>query len=110
MPHAACLHSAPLGAMSDNLSYVLQHLDHATGSLNALLDDGPKSALSSIYKQYWQIVNVWHPDGSEQSKAVFHFLEQSFDREAFQAELRALCVRLAAAVWCRLQLRFGTPE
>jgi hypothetical protein len=101
---SAVISTAPVDALSNRL----QHLDHAGGSMLELTDPREGGALAKCQRSLWEIANPWaesERDGC--CPALWWHLRHSLDEGIEPIGFcRAKTIGLAAAVWCRLELRF----
>lgn len=90
----------------DQLSYRLQHLDHAGGGVSELVDSSPAGLLISTQHKFWQYMNPWHARGSAFLETVWYFLDNGdLGQDEVMNDSRACCLSLSAAVWSRLELK-----
>ncbi len=92
----ALLGAAPL----DFLSHRLQHLDYNRGSMAELLDASSDGLLLSTQRWFWRLLNTWSFESKQELEALKWWAGSPIDDLA-----RSTFVGLAAAVWCRLEIK-----
>lgn len=99
----ALLGTAPL----DQLSHRLQHLDYHRGSICELITSSREGLLKHTQISLWQVANPWHESPkSDELSALWRSLRATGSNMEHITDLaRATCVGLAAAVWCRFELK-----
>ena len=96
----------------DELSLRMQSLDHNGGSAAELINSTGAGLLKACQSQLWEAANAWHPSQKDlELDAVFHYLTGfGSDISEMQDAARGHCVRLAAAVWARFELKCLWPQ
>ena len=95
----------------DHLSYRLQRLDFAGGSMLELTSSQHYGSLPKCLRTCWELANTWYESPHATFLPALEWLLEALGvtPSVFRARALGKIVAVAAAAWCRLVLYLGFP-